>query len=149
MRLCFSEHDFYTRTSHRLPKQCVFPNFSIIFYFLLCPLWLPFRSSGRCWAPVFGLVGDGAQTPYFSFGKASLVCFFFWTAPWSFTQQLVNTNAFNSEHVEEKGICDLVVPSPGIYWNDESNLCLYRINVEIFTRTLCLGVSLCTQILGF
>lgn len=61
----------------------------------------------------------------------------------------MNTNAFSSEHVEEKGVCDLVVPSPGIYWNDESNLCLCIINFEIVTHTLYVEVLLRPLILNF
>lgn len=51
--------------------------------------------------------------------------------------------------MEGKRVCDHAVPSPGIYWNDESNLCLYLVNVEIFTHNPYLEVLLYALILGF
>lgn len=135
-------------------KQCKFPGISIIFWFILSPQLsyprLLIRSSDTCWASVIGdlLVWDGAQLPLSSLERKAQFAFF-WVTYWSFAQQWIHPGVSSSEHMEEKGVCGLVAPSPGIYWNNKSNLCVYIINTDMLTHTVYLEVLLHTVILNF
>lgn len=156
IRICFSEHDFYNLTLHRLQGAhvpCHFYYYFFFSHFLLSPqlsyLRLLIRSSDACWVSVIGdlLVWDGAQLPLYSLERKAQFAFF-WVTSGGFAQQWIHPGVSSSEHMEEKGVCGLVAPSPGIYWNNKSNLCVYIINADMLTHTVYLEVLPHTVILS-
>lgn len=154
-RLSFWDHDFYTLTLCRLQAVHIPWHFHYFLFSSQSPGFLPgaplqkfIHVLGFChwWSP--GVRWSSDSHFLLRKGKLGLLS----------SEQLlevllssewINPGISSSEHVEEKGFCGLVAWSPGIYWNNKSNLYVCITNAEMFALTVYLEVLPHTVILGF